>query len=125
MSDTYGNDPDEMSKEERLDYYLSLEMESGEHGKGELGEDFFTEYYQRKDILKALQNGFPTAEYVTEKTIDNANKDHQELSLIKERRHNNVCILWKEQNEQTYELEKRRACLYNVAQTTNSEKMKA
>jgi len=71
------------------------------------------------------QNDFPTAEYVTKKMIDNANKDYPELFLHQDQNMNYVLINWQELNIQTNEWERRRAALFNVDQTTNPEKMKA
>jgi len=70
------------------------------------------------------QNDFPTAEYVTRKMINDANKHHPEISLRPDQSMNYARISWQELNLQTDEEERKRTSLFNVAQTTNPEKLK-
>ena len=69
------------------------------------------------------QNGFPTAEYITENQFDSAKKDCPGLSIRQGEK--GLSIHWESHNDQTGEWEKKSAYLFNVAQTTDPEQLKA
>jgi hypothetical protein len=76
------------------------------------------------------ENGFPTAEYVTEKMVEKASKDYPDLSIQKDQRTKGIFIHWEEKTDRTDdygkpEYERKSVCLYNVAQTTKPEEMKS
>jgi hypothetical protein len=68
------------------------------------------------------QNGFPTAEYVSVDQIAKAAKDNPDLAV--KRREKSVFIHWQEKNEETDSYENKSVRLFNVAQTSDPEKLK-
>jgi ribosomal protein S15P/S13E len=66
------------------------------------------------------QNGFPTAEYISVDQIEKAAKDNPGLVVKPEEK--SVFIHWQEKNEEKYENKSVR--LFNVAQTSDPERLK-
>jgi hypothetical protein len=75
------------------------------------------------------QNGFPTAEYVTENMVEKAKEDNPDISIRQDQRTKGIFVHWEEKKGTDEngkpEYERKSAYLFNVAQTTNPEQMKA
>jgi len=72
------------------------------------------------------QNGFPTAEYITENMINNAREEYPDLKILQDQKTKGIFIHWEEKIKGTDdEWERKSSKLYNIAQTTNPEQIKA
>ena len=85
------------------------------------------EYYHGANLLDLKdhqkKNGFPTAEYVSEHQIEKAKQDYPDLSIRQGEK--GISIHWESFNKETEKWEREKAYLFNIAQTTNPEAMKA
>lgn len=70
------------------------------------------------------QNGFPTAEYITENMVNKAQEKYPDLNILKDQKAKGIFIHWEEKNEETDEWDKKSVKLYNIAQTTNPQQVK-
>jgi hypothetical protein len=102
------------------------------------GEDGFTDTKPVLDLVNGVfqsanilylkehqkQNDFPTAEYLTEENIKDANKDCPDISIREDQKEKPVSICYESRNFFTHELQLESLRLFNVAQTTSPEQMK-
>ena len=83
-------------------------------------------YYHSENLLYLKEHqkkhDFPTAEYLTANQINKANQDNPEISLKKGQ--NGVGIHFSAKDEKTENWETKNFVLFNIAQTTNPEKLK-
>jgi len=75
-----------------------------------------------KASQKQEQNGFPTAEYVTNHQIDKACDEG--IKIYRREGQKGITLLVSEQNEETKELENKHIKLFNIAQTNNPKAIK-